>query len=185
MRVIVSCSTWRTSHRPHHSVCGHNSQSCWAEDPKKRPSFAKVGDLLQGMVQEGADQNWYVPKIPNPKRFLCRSPRVLYYRTCRPYIAVVSIFCSLGCPVLLRRCLPIWRQYPLALMTRPPPAGKRYPRPGPASCPGWRTDRARGFRQRPYLVSRNVVHLLVAFHKHVSVCVRHAGRTPPVSRRVL
>ncbi|CAB1104498.1 unnamed protein product [Ectocarpus sp. CCAP 1310/34] len=33
-------------------------QSCWAEDPSKRPSFAKVGDLLQGMLQDGIDQNW-------------------------------------------------------------------------------------------------------------------------------
>ncbi|CAM9636717.1 unnamed protein product, partial [Hapterophycus canaliculatus] len=33
-------------------------QSCWAEDPTKRPSFAKVGDLLQGMLQDGIDRNW-------------------------------------------------------------------------------------------------------------------------------
>eukprot|EP00904_Undaria_pinnatifida_P012456 jgi/Undpi1/8340/HiC_scaffold_25.g10809.m1 len=33
-------------------------QSCWAEDPTARPSFAKVGDLLQGMVQDGIDPNW-------------------------------------------------------------------------------------------------------------------------------
>ncbi|CAN0063883.1 unnamed protein product [Pylaiella littoralis] len=37
-------------------------QSCWAEDPAKRPSFAKVGDLLQGMLQDGIDQNWN--KVP-------------------------------------------------------------------------------------------------------------------------
>lgn len=37
----------------------HLAQSCWAEDPTKRPSFAKVGDLLQGMLQDGIDQNWY------------------------------------------------------------------------------------------------------------------------------
>ena len=46
-------------------VAGRNTswQSCWAEDPAKRPSFAKVGDLLQGMLQEGIDQNWCVHGI--------------------------------------------------------------------------------------------------------------------------
>ncbi|CAN0088492.1 unnamed protein product [Ectocarpus sp. 6 AP-2014] len=44
-------------------------QSCWAEDPTKRPSFAKVGDLLQGMLQDGIDQNWN--KAP-PTGFMSR-----------------------------------------------------------------------------------------------------------------
>eukprot|EP00752_Nemacystus_decipiens_P007986 g7135.t1 len=47
-------------------------QSCWEEDPAKRPSFAKVGDLLQGMLQEGIDQNWNKPfdhKYDHPPSF--------------------------------------------------------------------------------------------------------------------
>lgn len=71
------------------------SQSCWAEDPAKRPSFAKVGDLLQGMLQEGIDQNWYVSTVH--RCYITRAYRVVAFS---PTVCIV--FC------LTKRLLCTW-----------------------------------------------------------------------------
>eukprot|EP00903_Cladosiphon_okamuranus_P011855 g11137.t1 len=65
-------------------------QSCWAEDPAKRPSFAIVDDLLQGMLQEGIDQNWEKTKADDKPYATCDHNEWKDKSTCKATLSILN-----------------------------------------------------------------------------------------------